>query len=604
MPVTLARAITAASLALCAALTCPAAMAEPRHAIAMYGDPALAPDFVSRPEANPAAPKGGSITFGEAGGFDSLNPFILKGNAPGSVSTLTIETLMGRSYDEPFSLYGLLAESIDTDDARSYVAFTLRPQARFSDGNPVTVADVLWSMQTLGEAGNPRYAAAWKKVASATQTGPRTVRFTFTEADREMPLLLGLRPILEKASFAGRDFAASSLAPVTGSGPYVVDQVEPGNFISYRRNPDWWGRDLPFNAGLWNFDRLKYVYFADPSVMIEALKAGDIDLYRESSAAKWATDYNFPAVQSGEVVKEDIPHQRPSGIDGLVFNTRKPIFADWRVREALIDAFNFELVNQTLNGGANPRIQSYFDNSDLSGHVDQPASPAVAALLAPYKDALLPGALDGYALPVSDGSEANRANLRKAMKLLQAAGWTVQDGTLKNAAGQDFTFDILLASGEADTISAVNIYIEALKKLGITATVQTVDAAQYKERTNTYNFDMTHFTRSLSLSPGNEQTLYWGSAGVSQEGSRNWMGVASPAVDGLITTMVRSKSREDFVVAVQALDRVLTTGRYVIPFWYSNVSHMAHKKELRHPDHVALYGDWLGFMPDVWWVQN
>ena len=593
-----------AAIALAAfGLMAPTAMAEPRHGIAMYGEPALSPDFVSLPQANPDAPKGGSATFGEAGSFDSLNPFITKGSAPGSVSPLTVETLMGRSYDEPFSLYGLLAESIDTDDARSYVEFTLREGARFSDGNPVTVDDVLWSMQTLGEQGNPRYAAAWKKIATSTVTGPRSVRFTFTEKDREMPLLLGLRPILEKKQFEGKDFAASSLEPVIGSGPYVVDKLDAGNFITYRRNPDWWGKDLAFNRGLWNIDSFKYVYFADPTVMIEALKAGDIDMYRESNAAKWATTYDFPAVTSGEVVKEDIPHKRPSGIDGLVFNMRKPIFADWRVREALTDAFNFELINQTLNGGANPRIESYFDNSELSGDVAKPASDKVAALLAPYKDALLPGALEGYALPVSDGSEANRANLRKATKLLEEAGWTIQDGTLKNTKGEAFTFEILLANGEADTIAAVNIYIEALKQLGIVATVQTVDSAQYKERTNTYTFDMTHYTRSLSLSPGNEQTLYWGSEGVTKEGTRNWMGVASPAVDGLISTMVSSKNREDFVTAVQALDRVLTTGRYVVPFWYSNVSHMAHKKALKHPDYVAEYGDWLGFMPDVWWVQ-
>ena len=419
-----------------------------------------------------------------------------------------------------------------------------------------------------------------------------------------MPLLLGLRPILQKKQWEGKDFTVSSLEPVIGSGPYVVDQVEAGNFITYKRNPNWWGADLAFNKGLWNFDSLKYIYFADPTVIVEAMKAGDIDMYRESNAAKWATTYDFPAVQSGDVVKEDIPHKRPSGIDGLVFNTRKPIFADWRVREALSLAFNFELINQTINGGANPRIQSYFDNSELSGQVAKPASPEVAALLAPYSDSLLPGALDGYSQPVSDGSEANRANLRAATALLEEAGWTIQDGALKDAQGQAFAFEILLANGASDTIAAVNIYVESLKKLGIVATIQTVDSAQYKERTTVYNFDMTQYTRSLSLSPGNEQTLYWGSEGVTKEGTRNWMGVASAAVDGLIKKMVSSTQREDFVVAVQALDRVLTSGRYVIPFWYSNVSHMAHKSTLKHPDHIAAYGDWLSFMPDVWWKQD
>ena len=598
------QAIKAVVAVVALGLMAQAGMAEPRQGIAMYGDPALPPDFVSLPQANPKAPKGGQVTFGEGGSFDSLNPFITKGQAPSAISALTVETLMGRSYDEPFSLYGLLAESVDTDADRTYAEFTLREGARFSDGQPVTVEDVLWSMQALGEQGNPRYAAAWKKVASSTQTGPRSVRFTFTEADREMPLLLGLRPILEKAQWAGKDFTTSSLVPVIGSGPYVVDKVDPGSDITFKRNPDWWGKDLPFNRGLWNFDRFKYIYFADPTVIVEALKSGDIDMYREGNAAKWAQSYNFPAVQSGEVVKEDIPDKRPSGVDGLVFNTRRPIFADWRVREALTDAFNFELVNQTLNGGADPRNTSYFDNSDLSGHMAEPASPAVAALLAPYKDSLLPGALEGYTLPVGDGSEANRANLRKATKLLEAAGWTVKAGVLTNAEGTPFTFTILLANGEADTVAACNIYVEALKKLGIAALVKTVDSTQYRQRTNKLDFDMTHMTRSLSLSPGNEQIYYWGSGGVATEGTRNWAGVASPAVDGLIDTMVRSKDREDFVVAVQALDRVLTSGRYVIPFWYSNVSHVAHRRELKHPDYVPVYGDWLGFLPDVWWYQN
>lgn len=580
------------------------ATAEPRHGISMYGDPALPPDFVSLPYANPNAPKGGRIIFGEAGSYDSLNPYITKGSAPAGVSLLTVETLMGRSYDEPFSLYGLLAESIDTDAERSYVTFTLREGAKFSDGNPVSVADVLWSFETLGTQGNPRYATAWKKVASAEQTGPRSVKFTFTEKDREMPLILGLRPVLEKAQWAGKDFTASTLEPPIGSGPYVVDKFEAGSYISFRKNPNWWGKDLAFYQGMHNFDEVKYEYFGDASVMFEAFKAGDIDSYREANPAKWAANYGFPAVQSGEVVKSEIPHQRPSGIDGLVFNTRKPIFADWRVREALTDAFNFELINQTLNAGAVQRIRSYYANSELAGDVANPAAGKVAALLEPFKDQLPPGALAGYALPVSDGTEANRANIRKAADLLEQAGWTVQDGVLKNAGGAAFSFEILLVNGETDMISAASIYVEALKRLGIDAHVTTVDSTQYKERTNTYAFDMTHYTRSLSLSPGNEQTLYWGSDGVTKEGTRNWAGVNSPVVEALIKDMVTSTNRADFVAATQALDRVLTTGRYVIPIWYSNISRLAHKKELHYPDRLPIYGDWLGFQPEVWWYEK
>ena len=594
----------AACAVLALALTGQIAMAEPRHGIAMYGDPALPPDFVSLPQANPDAPKGGQITFGEAGSFDSLNPYITKGRAPAAVSSLTVEALMGRSYDEPFTLYGLLAESIDTDAERSYVAFTLREGATFSDGSPVTVDDVLWSFQTLGEQGNPRYATAWKKIASSEATGPRTVKFTFTEKDREMPLLLGLRPILKKAQWDGKDFAESTLEAPIGSGPYVVDSFEAGSYITLKKNPDWWGAGLAFNRGQHNFDQIKYEYFSDPTVIFEAFKAGEIDTFRESNPAKWVTNFDIPPVRSGEIIKAEIPHQRPSGIDGLVFNTRKPIFSDWRVREALIQAFNFELINQTLNGGATPRITSYFSNSELSGDMANPAAPAVAALLEPFKADLLPGALDGYAMPVSDGTEANRSGIRKATDLLAEAGWTVQDGVLKNAAGEPFAFEIMLANGATDTISASEIFVEALKRLGIDARITTVDSALYKERTTTYDFDMTQYIRSLSLSPGNEQTLYWGSEGVTKPDTRNWMGMASPAAEAMIVKMVTSTGREDFVAATQGLDRVLTSGRYVIPFWYSDVSRMAHKKTLHYPEHLPIYGDWLGFLPDTWWYQD
>lgn len=570
----------------------------------MYGEPALPPDFVSLPHANPDAPQGGRIVMGEAGSYDSLNPFIVKGSPATGIAALTVETLMGRSYDEPFTLYGLLAESVDTDPARSWVEFTLRPEARFSDGSPVTVEDVIWSFEKLGVDGNPRYAAAWKKIAKSEQTGPRSVRFTFNAVDRELPLILGLRPILKKAQWEGKDFTVAGIEAPIGSGPYVVGDFDPGQFIAYKKNPDWWGKDLAFNRGLYNFDEIRYEYFGDGLVVFEAFKGGDVMTYRETNPAKWASSYDFPAVQSGEVITAEIPHSRPSGIEGFAFNTRKPLFADWRVREALIDAFNFELVNQTRYAGALPRISSYFGNSFLAGDVANPAPAPVAALLEPYKDSLLPGALEGYALPVTDGSEANRAGLRAATALLEQAGWTVQDGVMKNAAGEPFAFEILLQIGTDDTIAAANIYVEALANLGIEAKITTVDSAQYKERTTAYDFDMTHYIRSLSLSPGNEQTLYWGSTGVNEPGSRNWMGINSPAVDGLIATMLSSATVEEFTVAVQALDRVLTTGRYVVPFGYSPVARLAYDKNLHYPERLPLYGDWLGFQPDVWWIQE
>ena len=593
--------ILGAALSLMAGASAP--LAEPSYGIAMYGDPALPPDFVSLPYANPDAPKGGRIVFGEGGSFDSMNPFILKGKAPAGLAALTIETLMGRSYDEPFALYGLLAESIETGPNREWVQFTLRENARFSDGAPVTAEDVIYSFELLGTKGHARYQGAWAKIAGMEKVGDRSVKITFNVVDRELPLILGLRPILEKAQWEGKAFDESSPMVVIGSGPYVVDRFEMGRFVSYAKNPDWWGTDLPFNRGLHNLDEVRYDYFADASVIFEAFKAGDLTSYREGNTAKWASNYSFPAVASGDVVKSEIPHQRPSGINGLVFNTRRPIFADWRVRQALIDAFNFEFINATLNGGIEPRITSYYSNSEL-GMGTGPATGKVLDLLQPFAADLLPGAIEGYVLPVSDGTEANRAGIRAATDLLAEAGWTVEDGVLKDASGAPFTFDVLLVQGADETQGIVNIYAETLKRLGIALTVTVVDAAQYTERTNVYDFDMTAYIRSLSLSPGNEQMLYWGSAGVTDPGTRNWMGMASPAAEAMIQTMLSSTDRADFVAATQALDRVLTSGRYVIPIWYSRVSRLAHVKALHYPGHLPIYGDWAGFQPDVWWYEE
>lgn len=589
-----------AALALFAA----GAQAEPMHGIAMYGEPALPQDFVSLPQVNPDAPKGGTYRWGEAGSYDSFNPFVTKGRPALGISALTVETLMGRNYDEPFSLYGLLAESIDTDEGRTYVEFTLRPEARFSDGSAVTVEDVIWSMETLGTQGNPRYAAAWKKIASMEKTGERSVRFTFNVEDRELPLILGLRPILKKAQWDGKDFAEATMEVPVGSGPYTLAASELGVQLTYKRNPDWWGKDLPFNRGQWNFDEVRYDYYANPQAIFEAFKAGQLSAYREANVAKWTSSYDFPAVQAGDVVKAEIPHGRPSGIEGFVFNTRRPLFADWRVREALILAFNFEFINQTLNAGALPRIPSYFGNSFLGMDPGKPAEGRELELLQPFAAELPPGAIEGYALPVSEGDQTNRKNIRAAAELLEEAGWTVgDDGVLKNGKGEPFAFEILLVTGQDEMASAAEVYIEALKALGITARLNKVDDAQYKERTNAYDFDMTHYIRSLSLSPGNEQLLYWGAAGVTEPGTRNWMGVNSPAVEAMIAAMLKAPNTDEFTAATKALDRVLTSGRYVIPVWYSDVSRLAYSADLKYPDKIPLYGDWTGFLPDTWWFE-
>jgi len=584
------------------------AHAESAHGIAMYGDPALPPDFVSLPYANPDAPKGGKVVFGNTGGYNSLNPFVQKGTSPWQLRFWTHESLMGRSWDEPFTLYGLLAESVETAPDRSWVEFTLRDEARFSDGTPVTVDDVIWSYETLGTEGHLRYRGLWGKIDSIEQTGPRSVRISFNEPDRELALIAGLRPILQKAQWDGKSLADASLQDIPiGSGPYVIDDYEAGRFVTLKRNPDYWGQEVPFRRGTMNLDEMRIDFYGDGSVAFEAFKAGELSAVREFNADKWNTLYDFPAVQRGEVVKTEIPHRKPSGMTGLVMNTRKAPFDDWRVREALTLAFNFEFINDTITGNAQPRITSYFSGSDLALQPG-PAAGRVAELLQPYADSLPPNTLEGYELPQSDGSERNRANIRTATKLLQEAGWTVQDGVLRNANGAPFTIDLVISQGSLNVVQDVGtiaeIYARALERLGIQLTVDKVDDAQYTARIDAHDFDMTPFRRALSLSPGNEQRLYWGSENADTQGTRNLMGLASPAVDGMIDAMLASESREDFVTATRALDRVLTAGRYVIPIWSFDVGRIAHISALKYPDSLPIYGDGPQYMPEVWWYEE
>jgi peptide/nickel transport system substrate-binding protein len=578
--------------------------AQPMHGISMYGEPALPPDFAHLPHANPDAQPGGRIVTGEVGSFDSLNPHIRRGSVPWQLRFLAYESLMGRSYDEPFALYGLLAESIEVDPNHMWVEFTLRPEARFSDGSPVTVEDVIWSYETLGTEGHPRYLNAWTRVASIEATGERDVRITFTEADRELALIMGLRPILKAAQWEGVDFAESGLDTIPiASAPYVVDDFEAGRYVLLRRNPDYWGADLPFRRGTHQIDEVRMEFFADGTAMFEAFTSGLLTTMRETNAANWVENYDFPRVQSGEVVLSEIPHRRPSGITGLVMNTRNDQFSDWRVREAMIQAFNFEFINQTLNGGTEPRITSYFSNSPL-GMLPGRAEGRVAEFLEPFADDLLPGALEGYVLPVSDGSERNRAGIAEALSLFEEAGYTIDQGVMTGPDGAPFTFEILLRNGSAENEAIVNIYVEALERLGIRPTVTSVDPAQYSERTDAFDFDMTTYRRGVSLSPGNEQRLYWGCDMVETEGSRNLMGACNPAIEAMIDRMLTSESQDDYVAAVRALDRVLISQRYVVPFWFNPIARIAHNAELHYPDYIPIYGDWIGWQPDVWWVEE
>lgn len=587
-----------------ALLVSTAALAEPKHGIAMYGEPALPPDFVSLPYVNADAPTGGKLVDGQVGSFDSLNPHIQKGRVPWQLRFLAYESLMGRSWDEPFTLYGVIAESVEADPDGKWVEFTLNPAARFSDGSPITTEDVLWSYETLGTKGHGRYRGTWEKIESAESPESGKVRFTFKEADRELALIMGMRPILKKAQWEGKEFDESGLTDIPiSSAPYVIDDFEAGRFVSLKRNPDYWGKDIPFRRGTNVIDEIRMEFYGDATAMFEAFKAGALNTIRETNAQKWETQYGFPRMQSGDYVKSLVKHQRPTGIEGFVMNTRNPFFADWRVREAMILAFNFEFMNESLNGGRLPRITSYFSNSKL-GMEDGAAKGKVAALLEPFKEDLLPGTLEGYTLPVSDGSERNRAGIRTATDLLAEAGWVVKDGVLTNAQGQPFVFEIVLKQGSAEHQAMVNIYQKALERLGIFPTTSIVDAAQYRERTDAYDFGMTHYRRGLSLSPGNEQLAYWGSDGVKTPASRNLMGMESPAAEAMIRTMLTSPSQDDYIAAVKALDRILTAGRYVIPFWYSDTSFLAHDKRLKFSQNLPIYGDWIGFQPDVWWWEE
>jgi peptide/nickel transport system substrate-binding protein len=577
------------------------AMAEAKHGIAMYGEPNLPLDFVSLPYANPDATKGGRITMGERGGFDSLNPYILKGKAPYGVRAHTVESLMGRSYDEPFTLYGLLAESVEVGENREWVEFTLREEAKFSDGSPVTVDDVIWSFETLGSIGHPRYVKSFAKVSKIEKTGPRSVRLSSDSGDQELPLILGLRPILRKADFEGRAFDESGMEALTGSGPYIVDKFEAGRYIQFKRNPDYWGNAVGFNVGRHNADEIRYDYFKDANVIFEAFKAGEISYYREGNGAKWDELYDFSRITSGEATKSVITHKRPSGMKGLAINTRREKFDDWRVREALILAFDYTNFNDKVYAGTKTRFASFFGNSTL-GMSSESAVGRVKELLEPFADSLNPGTLEGYTYPEGDGKR-NRKGLREATRLLGEAGWVLDNGVLKNAHGKPFEIEILLQTGSSENEAISNIYGDSLQRLGITVNVKSLDAALFRERKKAYDFDMIPNLWWLSLSPGNEQKLYWGPKGVTEPGTRNYMGAKDPAIEPLIDHMLNATDQTEFVAATKALDRVLTAGRYVVPFGFDTVSRLAHDSTMKFPERLPMYGDWTGFLPDVWWIE-
>ena len=566
----------------------------------MHGEPALPQDFTAMPYVNADAPKGGRLVQGVLGTFDSLNPFIVRGLPAQSMRGYVFESLMARGYDEPFSLYGLLARTIETDDARSYVTFALDPAAHFSDGTPVTAADVIFSWQLLRDHGRPNYRAYYAKVASAKALDERTVRFDLGGADdRELPLILGLMPILAEHAIDVAKFEDTTLAKPIASGPYTVAEIETGKSVTLKRDPNYWGRDLPINRGLWNFSEMRFDYYRDANTYFEGFKTGLYDVRAEQDPTRWSTGYDFPAVRDGRVVKEAFTNGLPKPASNFVFNTRRPIFADLRVRQALMLLFDAEWVNRNFFFDLYRRSASYFDDSELSAY-HRAADQHERALLAKFPNAVRADVLDGtWSPPTSDGSGRDRKNLRAALSLLEAAGYELKGTTLRaRDSGRPFHFEIMVTSRDDERLALV--FASNLARAGIDAQVRMVDAVQFDQRRIAFDFDMMPYRWEQSLSPGNEQAFYWGSAAAGEQGTRNYMGVRSPAVDAVIAALLAARERPNFVADVRALDRLLISGSYVVPLFYLPQQWVARWTSIQHPDRTSLFG----YLPETWWYQS
>jgi peptide/nickel transport system substrate-binding protein len=586
-------------LLLLPAIYTPPADATETYAIAMHGAPALPADFANMPYVDPAAPKGGRLVWGLLGSFDSLNPFIVRGDAVQQIRTYVVESLLTRGNDEPFTLYGLLARSVETDDARTFVTFHLDPRARFSDGQPVRAEDVLFSWSLLRDHGRPNHRQFYSKVAKAEVLDPLTVRFDFGGGgDRELPLILGLMPILPQHAIQVDTFENTTMTAPIGSGPYRVTAVSPGASVTLARNPDYWGRDLPVNRGLWNFDEVRLDFYREANGQFEAFKRGLYDFRVETEPLRWHDGYDFAAAKNGDVVRDTVTTALPQPSQFLVFNTRRPIFADIRVRRALTLLFDFEWINRNYFFGLYRRSGGYFAGSELSAYA-RPADAQELELLKPFATRIPRDILDGsYRLPVTDGSGRDRTMLRSALGLLSEAGYEL-DGTLlrQRSTRAPFAFEILVNTRDQERIALA--YAESLKRAGITATVRSVDAVQFDQRRLGYEFDMIQNRWDQSLSPGNEQAFYWGSEAADAPGTRNYMGAKDPAIDAMIAALLRARERPAFVSAVRALDRALMAGFYAIPVLNAADEWIARWNRIERPKATAL----MGSLPESWWQR-
>lgn len=575
------------------------AQAAESYALAMHGAPALPTGFAHMPYANPDAPKGGRLIWGLPGTFDSLNPLIVKGLAVQQIRGYVVESLMARGFDEPFTLYGLLARSVETDDARSFVTFHLDPRARFSDGTPVTADDVLFSWALLRDHGRPNHRQYYAKVGRAEALDPLAVRFDLAGADdRELPLILGLMPVLPKHAVDTATFEETTMTGPIGSGPYRVTSVKPGASVTFSRDPNYWGRDLPVNRGLWNFDEIRLDFYREANGQFEAFKRGLYDFRVENEPLRWHDGYDFPAARSGEMVRDTIKTGMPQPSDFLVFNTRRPVFSDIRVRQALTLLFDFEWINRNYFFDLYGRSAGYFAGSELSAY-RRPADERERELLKPFGSQIAPDILDGsYRLPVTDGSGRDRATLRSALALLSEAGYEL-DGTVlrQRATKTPLAFEILVTTRDQERIALA--YQRDLKRAGIEASVRVVDPVQFDQRRLAFDFDMIQNRWDQSLSPGNEQYFYWGSAAADTQGTRNYMGAKDPAIDAMIAAMLEARERGPFVSAVRALDRVLVSGFYAIPVFSTGEQWIARWNRIERPAATSL----SGYLPETWWQR-
>ena len=566
------------------------------HAIAMHGEPKYPDSFQYVDYANPDAPKGGKIILSSTGSYDSFNPFILKGTAAAGIGNL-YETLTTGSSDEAFTEYGLIAKTIEWPDDRSWVAFTIREEAVWHDGKKIVPEDVIWTFNTLMEKGHPFYKYYYGDVVEVIQENDNKVRFNFKgNTNLELPLIVGQLPVLPKHYWTNKNFEETSMDIPIGSGPYKIKTFDAGRTITYELDSDYWGKNIPIKKGTENFGIIQYEYYKDRSIEREAFKSGDIDLFSENTSKDWATSYDTPAVQNGLIKKELIEHQNPQGMQGFAFNTRKEIFEDKRVREALSYAFDFEWTNKNLFYNAYKRTNSFFENSELAS--SGVPSGRELDLLNDYRE-LLPQKLfqEEYNPPKTDGSGFMRKELQEATKLLQDAGWELQEGKLINKkSGSKFEFELLLVSPAFERI--VLPFKDNLAKLGIDVSVRTIDSAQYQNRLDGFDFDMIVSTFSQSLSPGNEQRNFWGSDAAKTNGSRNIIGISNEVIDSLIEKVISAKDREDLIVTTRALDRVLLWNHYVIPQWHISAYRTLYWDIFDKPSVRPKYS--LG--TNTWWI--